>query len=110
MVVRVDRGAAGRLATRILGAGVAHPHDQDLRSQRLEMVSFLQMSLELAHELFLDVQHSPANLADRVVVIATGQLVVRRALIEVRGVTEPDAVKASSARYTVLRGKPGLSL
>src|SRR5216683_6033874 len=86
MVIRVDGGAAGCLAPWSLGAGVADTDDQDLRPQGLEVMPLFQVGLELADHLFLDVQHSPADLAHRMVVIAGGELVVGGALIEVRGV------------------------
>src|SRR5471032_2844188 len=49
-------------------------------------MALFQVSLELTHELFLDVQHSAAHLADRMVMITAGELVVGGALTEVRGV------------------------
>src|SRR6266851_78063 len=86
MMIRVDSGAAGRLAPWSLGAGVADTNDQDLRPQGLEVMPLFQVGLELADKLFLDVQHSSADLAHSMVVIAARELVVRGALIEVRGV------------------------
>src|ERR1700686_134575 len=49
-------------------------------------MSFLEMVLQLAHQLLLDMEHSPADLTDRVVVVARRELVIGRAFAEVRGV------------------------
>src|SRR5450830_542086 len=49
-------------------------------------MTLLEVSLELTHELLLDVQHSTAHLADGMVMITAGELVVGGALTEVGGV------------------------
>ncbi len=49
-------------------------------------MALLEMRLQLADQLLLDVQDTPAHLANRVVVISAGQLVVRRALAQVGGI------------------------
>src|SRR5579864_3634881 len=52
-------------------------------------MAFLQVLFELADELLLDVEHASADLADRVLVVAARQLVVRRTFTEVRGIHRP---------------------
>src|SRR5450759_3273669 len=49
-------------------------------------MTLFQVSLELTHELLLDVEHSAAHLTDRMVMITAGELVVGGALTEVSGV------------------------
>src|ERR1700682_4929883 len=83
MEIRVDGSAARRLAAGRARARIADPDDQDLRPHRLEVMTFLEVSLQLADQLFLDVQHPSAHLADRMVMVAARELVVRGALPEV---------------------------
>src|ERR1700674_260221 len=86
MKIRIDGAPAFRSASGRPGARIADANDKHLRPQRLEVVTLGKMSLQRADQLFLDVQHSSANLADRVMVITAGELVVDRTFAEVRGV------------------------
>jgi hypothetical protein len=70
-------------------AGVADANDQDLGAHRPEVVQVLKVRLERVHELFLDVQHASAHLADSVVVVSAGELVMRRTIAKVGGVYRP---------------------
>ena len=49
-------------------------------------MALLEMSLQRADELLLDVKHSATYLADGMVMIAAGELVVSRAFTEMCGV------------------------
>src|SRR5437899_5409908 len=82
-VVRVDRPPARSLRRRVPRAIVADTHDQDLGAHRLESMSLLEVLLELAYQLLLDVHDATADLADRVVVVAARELVVGRSFAEV---------------------------
>src|SRR5450759_96428 len=86
VTMRVDGAAARRARTRRAGAGVADPDDQRLGPQRLEGMAFLEVRLQLADQLLLDVQHSTAHLTHGMVMITCGQLVVRRSLAKVGGI------------------------
>src|SRR6266851_5035469 len=89
-VVRVDDAMATRCVRRwIPRAIVADSDDQHLSAHGLETVSFLEVVLELADELLLDVHDAAADLADRVMMVAARELVVRRPLTEVGGVHRP---------------------
>src|SRR6266508_2560293 len=85
-VVRVDHTAARGMGHRAARAIVADPDHEHLRPQGLESMAFLEVRLELVDELFLDVHDTAADLADRVMVIAARQLIVRRAIAQVRRV------------------------
>src|SRR5438132_11696329 len=68
---------------RAIGADTDHEH---LGADGLEPVPFLEVCLELMHELLLDVHHASADLAHRVMVVAARELVMRRAVTEMRRV------------------------
>src|SRR5947208_357776 len=85
-VVRVDHPAARCMRRRVARATVADPDHEHLGADRLEPMTLLEMRLELVHQLLLDVHHPTADLAHRVMVIAARQLVVCRALTQVRRV------------------------
>src|SRR5438445_482221 len=85
-VVRVDHPAARCMRRRVARAIVADADHEHLGADRLEPMTLLEMRLELVHELLLDVHHPTADLAHRVMVIAARQLVVCRALTQVRRV------------------------
>src|SRR5476651_1789556 len=85
----LERVPAGRLPTGIARARIANPDDQDFGAHRTEAVRLFEVALERVDELLLDVQHTTANLAHGVVVIAAGELVVSRPLAQVRGVNRP---------------------
>jgi hypothetical protein len=79
-VVRVDHPATRRGGRRVARAIVADADDEDHRSHGFEAVTFLEVLLQLVHELFLDVHHAAANLAHRMVMLTARELVVRRAI------------------------------
>src|SRR5438045_6721695 len=85
-VVGIDHAASRGVRRRVTRAIVADPDHQDLCPHGPEAVALFEVSLELAHELFLYVQHPAAYLAHRVVMVAARELVMRRPLAEVRGV------------------------
>ena len=74
------------LAARRPGARLADADHEHLGARRLEMMLLLEVALEVCDEVLLDVQHTAAELAHRVVVVGSGELVMRRALAEVGGV------------------------
>jgi hypothetical protein len=49
-------------------------------------MALFEVFFELVDQLFLDVHDAAANLADRVMMIAARELVVRRSVTEMRGV------------------------
>ena len=50
------------------------------------MVQVLKVALERVDQLLLDVKHAAAHLAYGMVVIATGELVMRGSFAQVRGI------------------------
>src|SRR5579859_8045686 len=74
------------LAARRFGAGLAHPDDQHLGARGLEVVLVLEVTFEVGDQVLLDVHHPAADRADRVMVVAACELVMRGALAQVRGV------------------------
>src|SRR5207237_4355871 len=85
-MVRVDHPAARGMRHRVARAIVADTDHEHLRADGLEPVPFLEVRLELMHELLLDVHHASADLAHRVMVVAARELVMRRAVTEMRRV------------------------
>src|SRR5690242_21228335 len=69
-VVRVDHPPPRSVWRRIARAIVADSDHQHLGVDRLESMPLLEVVLQLGDELFLDVHHTAADLADRVVVVA----------------------------------------
>jgi len=67
-------------------ACIANSDHKDFRAYRPEVMALLEMFLQRMDKLLLDVHHSAAYLAHRVVMIAARQLVVRRTVAEVRGI------------------------
>ena len=89
MVHMLERVPAGGLTTRIARARIANADDQDLGAHRPETMCLFEVVLEGVHKLFLDVQHASANLADRMVVVAGGELIVSGSFAEMRGINRP---------------------
>src|SRR5260370_13733436 len=85
----LERVAPGRLPAGRPRARFADSDHQHLGVHRLEPMAVLEVSLQLAHQGLFDVQHAAAKLADRVVMVARGQLVVSRPVAQVRGVHGP---------------------
>src|SRR5437879_13550054 len=83
-MVRVDHPAARGMRHRVARAIVADTDHEHLGAYGLEPVTLLEVSLELMHELLLDVHHASADLAHRVMVVAARERVMRRAATEVR--------------------------
>src|ERR1700687_6305672 len=75
-----------RLAARRPRARLADSDHQHLGVHGLEPMAVLEVLFQLAHQSLLDVQDAAAKLADGVVVVAAGKLVVGRAVAEVRRV------------------------
>src|SRR5712692_5021612 len=86
-VVDVLEGMApGGLAARRSRARLADSDHQHLGVHRLEPMAVLEVPLQLAHQCLFDVQDAAAKLADSVMMIAARELVVSRAVAEVRRV------------------------
>src|SRR6266567_1781805 len=82
----LERVAVDRLSARRPRACLADPDDQHFCVQRLELVGALEMRFQSVDQLFLDVQDAAAKLANRMVVVAGGELVVGRSIAKVRGI------------------------
>src|SRR2546429_2925633 len=105
----VEEATPGRRAAAAgARALVAHADDEDGRPHRPKAVPLRQVLLELGHQPVLDVQHPLAHLADRVLVVLAGDLVVDGA------VTQPHAVQGTRRGERLQRavdgaaGEPGL--
>ena len=85
----LKRVASGGLAAGRPRARFADSDHQHLGVHRLEPMAVLEVPFQLAHQGLFDVQHASAKLADRVVMVAGGQLVVGRPVAEMRGVNRP---------------------
>src|SRR5438477_7120553 len=85
-VVRVDHPAPRGMRHRVARAIVADTDHEHLGADGLEPVPFLEVVRALMHELLLDVHHASADLAHRVMVVAARELVMRRAVTEMRRV------------------------
>jgi hypothetical protein len=85
----LERMAARGPVTGVARAGIADSNDQHLGPYRLETVQVLEVTFKRVDELLLDVEDAAADLADRVVMIPGGQLVVSRTLAKVRRVNGP---------------------
>src|SRR5205823_3520697 len=85
-VVGIDHAAARGVRRRVARTIVADPDHQHLGPYWPESVALLEVGFELAHELFLYMQHPSAHLAHRVVVVAARKLVMSRPLTQVRRV------------------------
>src|SRR5207302_7506257 len=68
------------------GAGVADADHEDLRTQRGEVVQLLEVALQLADQVVLDVEDALADLADGVLVRLARQLVADGSLAQPDGV------------------------
>ena len=72
----------GRPAAPLLGALPADSYHQHICTNRAEPVPLLEVALELSHQAMLDVLDTLADLADRVLVVLDGDLVVNRAVAQ----------------------------
>src|SRR6478736_7350499 len=82
----LERVPACGLTARVARACIANSDDENFGAHGPEAMRLLEVVLERVHELLLDVQDASANLANSVVVVAAGELIVSRTLAEVGGV------------------------
>src|SRR5260370_2396793 len=85
----LERVAPGRLPAGRPRARFADSDHQHLGVHRLEPLAVLAGSLPLDHQRPFHVHHAATKLADRVLMVARGQLVVGRPVAKVRGVHGP---------------------
>ena len=81
--------AASDFVTGRARARVANADHEHFGAHRSESMQVLQVTLEGGHELLLDVEDAAANLANRVMVVTAGKLVVGWAFAQVGGINRP---------------------